>query len=427
MGISSFLMNLRYLRRLISRNTRLILLLIFFLALESYLHVRSFSIPRPPKALDAPFAQSCQSASDPSVLFNPHGLSQPPDAAHPRENAVIIMLARNSDRDGAAQAVRSLEQQWNRHFHYPYVFLNDKPFDSAFISALSAEVSGPVSFERIPTHMWSWPRDPATGAETPDRATAHRAMQKMASKGLPYVDNENYHHMCRFYSRFFFDHPALAQYSWYWRLEPDVQYTCAIPYDPFRQMRLNNKIYGYVMALWEVGSTSPSLFRTAVDHMKRNAIPKGTMWHSLIEPSTAPWGIRQLLMSTQSLFHSRTPSGDPWSLCHFWSNFEIASLDFFRSDAYRDFVDALDRKGGFYTERWGDAPVHSLAAAMLLEPEQLHWFGDIGYVHPPLQHCPEDNGRGAAGCGCNCRTAVTGMRGVPEDCLASLRRAVEPE
>lgn len=47
----------------------------------------------------------------------------------------------------------------------------------------------------------------------------------------------------------------------------------------------------------------------------------------------------------------RDASGDAWNLCHYWNNFEIADLDFFRSKEYREFFDYLDPKGGFYYER----------------------------------------------------------------------------
>lgn len=33
-----------------------------------------------------------------------------------------------------------------------------------------------------------------------------------------------------------------------------------------------------------------------------------------------------------------------------WSNFEIADMDFWRGEAYSQFFDFLDRKGGFYYE-----------------------------------------------------------------------------
>lgn len=35
------------------------------------------------------------------------------------------------------------------------------------------------------------------------------------------------------------------------------------------------------------------------------------------------------------------------------SNFEIADMDFFRSEPYSRYFDHLDRSGGFSYERWG--------------------------------------------------------------------------
>lgn len=48
----------------------------------------------------------------------------------------------------------------------------------------------------------------------------------------------------------------------------------------------------------------------------------------------------------------------------------------------------MDREGGFFYERWGDAPIHSIAAALLLKKEQIQFFNEIGYYHVPFTHCP---------------------------------------
>ena len=34
----------------------------------------------------------------------------------------------------------------------------------------------------------------------------------------------------------------------------------------------------------------------------------------------------------------------------------------------------------YFQQRWGDAPVHSIAAALFSKPSQIHFFEDIGYV-----------------------------------------------
>lgn len=41
-----------------------------------------------------------------------------------------------------------------------------------------------------------------------------------------------------------------------------------------------------------------------------------------------------------------------------------------------------------FLQRWGDAPVHSIAAALLLSKNQILHMNEIGYYHIPYLHCP---------------------------------------
>ena len=71
-------------------------------------------------------------------------------------------------------------------------------------------------------------------------------------------------------------------------------------------------------------------------------------------------------------------------------------------------------------QRWGDAPVHSIGAALFAKKEQIHFFKDIGaqscirtlhaelirrspvgYRHNPFQHCPQGNDHKKGKCWCN--------------------------
>jgi len=94
--------------------------------------------------------------------------------------------------------------------------------------------------------------------------------------------------------------------------------------------------------------------------------------------------------------------GETYNLCHFWTNFEIADMDFWRGEAYTAFFEYLDSRGGFYYERWGDAPVHSIAASLFLPKDQIHFFDEVGYEHNPYTHCPRTEEKWTKGhCGCN--------------------------
>lgn len=231
----------------------------------------------------------------------------------------------------------------------------------------------------------------------------------------------------------------MKDYKWYWRIDPDVSFTCAITYDPFVEMERNDKRYGYTIALWEVGKTVPSLFRKLSHYKNYKKIPTTSLWTAMMDPSYLPWPIRRLIW----WLPNRDPYGDMWNMCHFWSNFEIADMDFFRSQEYRDFFQFLDEDGGFYYERWGDAPIHSLAAALLLRPDQVHHFSDFGYVHKPFQYCthaplPEALKRGSLvpdmshrnpktapeqelGCRCNCDRSI---KRIGPTCFNRIRQTV---
>jgi alpha 1,2-mannosyltransferase len=49
-----------------------------------------------------------------------------------RANATLLMLARNTDVEGAVKSVRRLEDRFNRVHKYPWVFLNEVPFTEEF-------------------------------------------------------------------------------------------------------------------------------------------------------------------------------------------------------------------------------------------------------------------------------------------------------
>jgi alpha 1,2-mannosyltransferase len=214
----------------------------------------------------------------------------------------------------------------------------------------------------IPKKHWSIPEDV-------DAERAAKARYEMGRAGVLYGDSLPYRHMCRFESGFFFRHHLLDQFDYYWRIEPGVDFYCDIDYDPFRFMQDNNKRYGWTISLLEYEATIETLWDTVKKFMEE--FPE-----HISENNFMDW--------------ISDDGGESYNLCHFWSNFEIADLNLWRSKAYLDFFEFLDNTGGFFYERWGDAPVHSIAAAILLKKDEIHWFRDIGYKHAPFTHCPEE-------------------------------------
>ncbi|KAI0054090.1 glycosyltransferase family 15 protein [Auriscalpium vulgare] len=298
----------------------------------------------------------------------------PDNSTHPvherRANATIVMLARNSDLKGVVKSIKQLEDRFNKQFRYPYVFLNEEEFNVKFKETITELTDAKVEFGVIPHDHWY---QPSWINET--RASASR--EDMVKNNVIY--GGAYRNMCRFNSGFFYRHELLAKYKYYWRVEPDVTFFCDLHYDPFLFMQDNEKVYSFTISLPEYTETIPTLWDTVKDFIKEN-------------PDLVP--------ADNAMGFLSDDHGETYNRCHFWSNFEIADLDFWRGEAYSKFFEHLDKAGGFYYERWGDAPVHSIGAALLAPKDKLHFFHDIGYRHEPFQHCPMSESHRKGQCWC---------------------------
>ncbi|KAI8072858.1 nucleotide-diphospho-sugar transferase [Gongronella butleri] len=283
-----------------------------------------------------------------------------------RVKGAFVVLVRNNELYAMRSSMQYLEDRFNRKFNYPWIFLNDEPFTDEFKELTSAMTNAEVHYGEIPKEHWGYPEWINT-----THATACR--KDMGRRGIVYGGSESYRHMCRFQSGFFYLHPLLDNLEYYWRVEPGVKFNCEMDYDPFKVMKDRNLKYGFTMALRELADTIPTLWATTVEFAKK--------YPQYIYPRTRADSMFSFVSEDK---------GKTYNLCHFWSNFEIASMAFLRSPGYMAYFDFLDKKGGFFYERWGDAPVHSIAASLMLKADEMHWFYDIGYRHDIFEHCPTE-------------------------------------
>lgn len=295
------------------------------------------------------------------------------------EDATFFTICRNSDLSGIKSSIESLEQRFNKHHHYPWVFANDEPFSEEFRKTVIDLVSGDVTFTTIPKEYWDVP-------SFIDQSLMEQQLKLLELDGVLYGGNLSYRKMCRFNSGFFYKLQALAKYNWYWRVEPNVKYSCEILEDPFRTMIAEDKVYGFVLAMTEDKRTVRKLWKTSRDYFEKLdtwnvTIPEGGNYEHIDDTSL---GFIEQNTDTNMLVR-----GD-FNYCHYWSNFEIGNLNFFRDPVYENYFQALDRTGNFFYERWGDAPVHTIAISYMLPPEKIKYFDNSGYFHEKIGNCPRD-------------------------------------
>jgi alpha 1,2-mannosyltransferase len=173
---------------------------------------------------------------------------------------------------------------------------------------------------QVPSNQWSYPA-------WINQSYADETRAQMQADGVLYGGSLSYRFMCRYNSGFIFRHPLLDGYKYYWRIEPGVHFSCKLAFDPFARMRKFGKKYAFVITLEELEATIPTLWNATLSFARSQPQMLGT-------------GMAHL---SQFMRANHTYNG-----CHYWSNFEIADLDFYRSHEYLAYFDFLDRAGGFF-------------------------------------------------------------------------------
>ena len=157
-----------------------------------------------------------------------------------------------------------------------------------------------------------------------------------------------YRHMCRFHAKSIYEQPILVGLQYVWRLDDDSYVTRPISYDVFRLMQDRRILYGFERVVDDLRSCVVGLWSAVNDYKRKRAI-----------------------RSHFDLPRDRI----------FWNNFELSDVDFWRSPEYRDYIDYIDRTGGIYYHRWGDAPIKTLAVTLFVPKNRTHHFKDIAYKH----------------------------------------------
>lgn len=267
----------------------------------------------------------------------------------------IIVLCRESEAGDMAKTMASFDGAYNAKHRHDYVVFTDEPWSAGAMATLTGATASRVRFALLTAAEWGMP-------SWVDR----RNFSHVLSTAGYYGNTESYRKMCRFFAGPVFTTEVLREYEFAWRLDSHVRYLCDIVDDPIARMRGSSAVYGFAMRMKEKMDTIPSLWPT----LEAYAAEKGLAAHARDQ-----WDVT-------------IPGANMDSGCHYWNNFEITRLSFFRGARYQDLFSYLDHAGGFFYERWGDAPVRSWALILLADKRDVVWFEEVGYQHPWWFKCP---------------------------------------
>ncbi|CAH1798776.1 unnamed protein product [Owenia fusiformis] len=274
----------------------------------------------------------------PAVLFSSSELSRFKETLAKWPNkpkAVIYFLVQGNPNSWAkfGKSLKLLDANFNGVYRYPVVVFHETGVTFQQMNDLRRETSSDVYFQLVVFNV------PQFLTETPPNRTA------CSKHGV------GYRHMCRFHAGTVYDQPVFNDLEFYWRLDDDSQILRPINYDVFSFMKIKNLWYGYILITHEPQQCVTGLWELTEDYLHSSKIQTPQSFYK--------WKKRNM----------------------FYNNFEISRVDIWKNDNYVRYFDHVDKSGGIYYHRWGDAVIKGLGVAMFVPTEKTHCFDDIKYKH----------------------------------------------
>ncbi len=116
-----------------------------------------------------------------------------------------------------------------------------------------------------------------------------------------------------------------------------------------------------------------------------------------------------------TLYHHCTPpnlqglSASGWDRRVIYNNFFLGSVPFWRRTDVQQLLRFIDRTGGMYTKRWGDAIIHAAVVQTFLEEDQVLRF--VAKLNPPRDTC-RSNSKLITTLRCRLTISVTGATSI---------------
>ena len=161
----------------------------------------------------------------------------------------------------------------------------------------------------------------------------------------------------------------------------------------FAYMHDQGILYGFNIFIGELRATIPSLWRTTVEWARRRRQQDPAYNPEMLRLFSNPVGdINRVTADALGGHHNwlstlfNINGDDDYNLCHFWSNFELGSLNWLRSPAYLDYFNHLDRAGEDFADNVGDAAgfgdfTQDFGAAEDQEHRQGECRGRVAHFH----------------------------------------------
>eukprot|EP00904_Undaria_pinnatifida_P008161 jgi/Undpi1/4475/HiC_scaffold_17.g07829.m1 len=290
-----------------------------------------------------------------------------------------MSTSRDEDLNLLRKSLEALSRNFLRRYPYPVAIVNED-FEAEIMKELVGLVPVPVHFVKVAFKLPDW-MEPLSWIQplAIKYFTGHPKAKPLVHhhsevRGmLPYVKRSSfgYFHMCRFFGGAGFMLPFFDDFDYYLRLDSDS--LCDKPMtDYFAKVHDSGADYAFASTFLDFGDKAQGLWNFAEEYIRDNKISP-TFWNS---PLQAGRGFKALAAAKQRPAYPncqeniRNKNRNPVSVvdgasihavpCEdrhfqavpaFYTNFEVARIEMFRSSWYQNWFNEIDKTGSIFYNR----------------------------------------------------------------------------
>ena len=289
-----------------------------------------------------------------TALWPPPAPKAPPKAAPlPPSAAAIVYLVDLARPERVAELRESL-RALQRHFF-----------------AAAGRAAYPVLLFYEPAHA-RWVAERGAGAAAP-LAAPPRFVAVEGFYGGGAAASDGYRRMCRFWAMGVFRQPAVRALRYFWRLDTDLRLLRPIALDPFRLMEA--RALDYLFGAWS--REAPEVVVGLWDALRAFAAARNLSTAGLA-PYAAAFGAADGTAEGAA-------EGGGYNLRMVYNNFEVVRVALWRDSAAYAALCAEALEAGIRRRRWGDAPIRTLALALLFPDARVAQWRGLCYHHAAPQ------------------------------------------
>lgn len=257
-----------------------------------------------------------------------------------------------------------LFRNFNKKYNYPVIILHEGDYDE------KAQNEIKCSLRQNHRHVISFKQLDTGDFEIPEHINKERVSQVVQLQPIPYWRNERYRSMCYFWMKHFFKYTT--EFDYVMRLDDDSIIEEPLVTDLFQTMV--DKEFVYVSNLLHLDC---GICNFGMKEMFEKIIPaaKERLNDKMFVPSKIPKNteiiekFHKLYKLNQGIDIDTSEDITTEMPVMYYNNFFVTDTRFWQRDDVKYIIGEIDKHGGIFYYRYGDAPLQTIIVS-LLEPKK---------------------------------------------------------